>query len=131
MEDEAAELTTMIAKLVKMVLEEGEQKKIVWVCAPLSEVERAELVAFLRDNMDVFAWSHKDMPGIAPEHTVHCLNIDPAFPPVRQKQRRFSPERDKGINDEVDRLLEIGAIEECFYLAWLSNPVIVLKRMEN
>ena len=41
-----------------------------WVGALLSEIERAELVAFLRGNMDVFAWSHKDTPGIAPERAV-------------------------------------------------------------
>ena len=56
-----------------------------WVGALLSEAERAELVPFLKGNMDVFAWSHKDMPGIAPEHAMHILNIDPTFPPVRQK----------------------------------------------
>ena len=72
-----------------------------WVGALLSKAERAELVAFLRGNIDDFAWSHKDMPGIAPEHTVHNLNIDPAFPPVHQKQRRFAPELDKVINDEL------------------------------
>ena len=63
-----------------------------WVGALLSEAECAELVAFLRGNMDVFAWSHKDMPEIVPENAVHNLNIDSAFPPVRQKQRRFGPE---------------------------------------
>ena len=59
MEDEANKPTTMIEKLVEVVLEEGEQKKIVWVGALLSEAERAELVAFLRGNMDIFAWYHK------------------------------------------------------------------------
>ena len=61
------------------------------VGALLSEVEHAELVAFLRGNMDVFAWSHKDMPGITPEHVMHSLNIDPTFPLVRQKQKGFCP----------------------------------------
>ena len=56
-----------------------------WVGALLFEVERAKLVTFLKGNMDVFAWLHKDMPGITPEHVVHCLKIDPVFPPVRQK----------------------------------------------
>ena len=86
-----------------------------WVGALLSEVERAEMVDFLRGNMDVFAWPHKDMIGIVPEHAVHSLNIDPVFPPIHQKQRRFALERGKAINDEVDRLLKIGVIEECFY----------------
>ena len=128
MEDEADEPTTMIEKLIEVVLEEREQKKIVWIGALLSETERAKLVAFLRGNIDVFAWSHKDVPGITPEHAVHSLKIDPAFKPVRHKQRRFSPERNKAINDEVDRLLEIGAIEECFYPVWLCNQVLVHKK---
>ena len=119
---------TTIEKLLKVVLEEREQKKTVWVDALLSEAKRAELVTFLRGNTDVFAWSHKDMPGIAPEHAVHSLKIDPAFPPVRQKQRRFAPEPNKTINDEVDRLLEIGAIKECFYPVWLCNPIVVPKK---
>ena len=97
-------------------------------CALLFEAERAELVTFLRGNIDVFAWSYKDMPGISLEHTVHSLKIDLAFPPARQKQIRFSPEWNKVINDEVDRLLEIRAIEECFYPVWLCNPVVVPKK---
>ena len=128
MEDEADEPTTTIEKLVEVVLEERKQKKTVWVGALLTKTERGKLVAFLRGNMDVFAWSHKDIPGIAREHTVHNLNIDPEFPPIRQKQRRFASERDKVINDEVDKLLEIGAIEECFYPVWLCNPVVVPKK---
>ena len=115
---EADEPTTTIEKLVEVVLKEGEQKKTMWVGALLSEAERAKLVAFLRDNMNVFAWSHKDMPGIAPEQAVHSLKIDHAFPPVRQKQRRFVPERNNAINDEVDRLLEIGGYRRMFYALW-------------
>ena len=82
MEDEFDEPTTTIKKLVEVILEEGEQKKTVWVSALLPEVERTKLVSFLKGNMNVFVWYHKDMPGIAPEHAMHSLNIDPAFPPV-------------------------------------------------
>jgi len=56
------------------------------------------------------------------------LNIDPSHPLVRQKQRRFAPERNKVISDEVDMLLEIDAIEPCQYLEWLSNLVVVEKK---
>ena len=83
MEDEVDEPTTIIEKLVEVVLEEGEQKKTVWVGALLLEAKRAELVSFLKGKMDVFVWSHKDLPGIAPKHAMHSLNIDPAFPLVR------------------------------------------------
>ena len=92
MEDEVDEPTVMIEKQVEVVLKEREPRKTVWAGALLSEAERAELMAFLRDNMDVFAWAHKDMPGIELEHTVHCLNIDPTIPPIHRKQRRFALE---------------------------------------
>ena len=48
------------------------------------------LTTFLKDNQDVFAWSHEDMPGIDPSIIVHKLNVLPSFPLVRQKKRVFA-----------------------------------------
>ena len=47
-------------------------------------------MAFLRDNQDVFAWSHEDMPEIDPSVIVHRLNVSPSFSPIRQKKRVFA-----------------------------------------
>ena len=33
----------------------------------LSPEMRTRLIQFLKENLDVFAWSHEDMPGISPE----------------------------------------------------------------
>ena len=41
-----------------------------------------DLTGFLRINQDVFAWSHKDMPGIDPSVIVHKLNVNPATSPI-------------------------------------------------
>ena len=43
---------------------------------------RKELALFLKNNRDVFAWSHEDMPGISMNTMVHKLNVYPSFPPV-------------------------------------------------
>ena len=59
------------------------------------------LTAFLRDNQDVFAWSHENMPRIDPSVMVHKLNVSPSFPPIRQKKQVFAQERDKAIAVEV------------------------------
>ena len=69
---------------------------------------RQALVAFLKMNQDVFAWSHEDMPGIDPSVIVHRLNINPSL--IRQKKRVFAQERDKAITEEVRKLLEAGFI---------------------
>ena len=44
---------------------------------------RQALTTFLKDNQDVFAWSHEDMPRIDPLIIVHKLNVSPSFPSVR------------------------------------------------
>ena len=51
---------------------------------------RQALITFLRENKDVFAWSHEDMPGIDLLIIVHKLSVSPSFSPVRQKKRVFT-----------------------------------------
>ena len=52
------------------------------------------LVAFLKENQELFAWSYEDMPGIDSLVMVHRLNVSPSSPPIRQKRRVFAQERD-------------------------------------
>lgn len=54
-EKEKDEPIATIEKLVEVVLDEADLKKIVLVCALLSEVEQEELVNFLKMNENVFA----------------------------------------------------------------------------
>ena len=44
---------------------------------------KKDLIRFLRENIDVFAWSHEDMPGIDPSVIAHHLNVYPSSKPVR------------------------------------------------
>ena len=127
-EDEKDVLESTIEELLEINLDPEDLSKTVLVGVHLTEKEKKKVVECLKRNKDVFAWSHKDIPGVDPEEAEHCLNIDPSYPPVRQKQRRFAPERNKVISDEVDRLLEIDAIEPCQYPRWLSNVVVVKKK---
>ncbi|KAI3747104.1 hypothetical protein L6452_09549 [Arctium lappa] len=80
------------------------------------------------DHYDCFAWTHEDMVGIDPSIISHKLNIDPSFKPIQQKRRKFAPERNKVINDEVDNLLKTGKIREVKYPDWLANVVVVQKK---
>jgi hypothetical protein len=49
----------------------------------LSPEIKETLVAFLRQNENVFAWSDEDMPGIPPSVIVHKLMVDPSHRPVK------------------------------------------------
>jgi hypothetical protein len=50
------------------------------------------------------------MPGIPREVIEHKLGIDPSYKSVKQKERRYTPERRKTIRQEVNKLLEAGFI---------------------
>jgi hypothetical protein len=57
----------------------------------------------------------------------HKLGIDPAFKPIKQKERRYTPERRETIRLEVNKLLEAEFIRPIDYPSWLANPVLVEK----
>ena len=78
--------------------------------------------------MDVFAWTHSDMTSINPVHASHKLNDIPPARPIRQKVRRFHPDRHRVIQAEVDNLLKAGFIMEIKYPEWLANVVVVPKK---
>ena len=67
------------------------------------------------------------MGGIDPAIITHILNVSPSFKPVKQKRRSLDPERQKAINEEVNKLLKAGAIREVEYPEWLANVVLVKK----
>jgi hypothetical protein len=67
------------------------------------------------------------MPGIPREVIEHKLDINLAFKPINQKERRYIPERRETIRLEVNKLLEAGFIRPVDYSSWLANPVLVEK----
>ena len=82
------------------------------------------MLSFLSQNHDCFTWSHEDMTGINPEVTVHHLQVDLDYQPVKQKRRKFTFERNKIINEEIQELIDIGSIQEVQYTEWLAKVVI-------
>nr|CAN61771.1 hypothetical protein VITISV_041899 [Vitis vinifera] len=68
------------------------------------------------------------MRGIHPSIASHRLNVFSTAKPVRQKIRRFHPDKQKVIRDEIDKLLESGFIREVAYSDWLANVVVVPKK---
>ena len=71
------------------------------------------------------------MGGIDPAVITHKLNISPSFKPIKQKRMSFTPERQKAINEEVNKLLQAKAIREVEYPDWLANVVLVKKENEK
>ena len=113
--------------LENISLDEDDPKKSTRIGANLEEKMKDDLIHFLRENIDVFAWCHEDMPGIDPSVITHRLNLYPSSKPVQQKKMVFALERDNAIKEEMQKLTVAKFIREVYYPDWLANVVMVKK----
>jgi hypothetical protein len=102
--------------------------KQVRIGSELDPKSEAVLVEFLRANVEVFAWSPSDMPGIPRDVAEHSLDIRARARPVKQPLRRFDEEKRRAIGEEIHKLMAAGFIKEVFHPEWLANPVLVKKK---
>jgi hypothetical protein len=102
--------------------------KALSISATFDPKYKTVLIDFLRANIDIFAWSPSDMPGIPREVAEHALEIRAGSKPVKQRLRRFDEEKRKVIGEEIHKLLEAGFIKEVHHPEWLANPVLVKKK---
>ena len=116
-----------VETLEEVELVEGKVTKTTRIGMTLSPKMKSMLIQFLKENLDVFAWSHEDMPGISPKVIEHKFNVNPEKKPVQQKQWAFTPERNQAITDEVAKLLTAGFIREVYYPEWLANVILMKK----
>ena len=96
-------------------LDEDNPKKSTRIGADLEENIKMDLIHFLKENIDVIAWSHDDMPGIDLSVITYSLNVHLSSKHMRQKKRVFAPERDNVIKEEVQKLTLAKFIREVYY----------------
>ena len=107
--------TEPVEKLEEILLHDSKLDQTTKIGTLANPAVRQALTTFLRNNRDVFAWSHEDMPRIDPLVMVYKLNVSPSFPPIRQKKWVFTPERDQAVAEEVRKLHEASFIREVYY----------------
>jgi hypothetical protein len=65
------------------------------------------------------------MPGVPRELPEHRIDVNEGSKPVKQRLRRFSPDKRMAIKKEIAKLMAAGFIREILHLDWLANPVLV------
>jgi hypothetical protein len=98
-----------------MLLCEDIAEQKVLLGSQLSEEQEKNLLRFLFNNKDVFAWSANDLCGVNRDVIEHSLNVDPSFRPRKQRLRKMSDDKAEGARNEVKRLLSAGVIREVKY----------------
>ena len=77
--------------------------------------EKEELLAFLRRNIDVFAWNAYETSGVDPYFICHHLHVNPVVLLRKQPPRRSFKEHFDAVKEEVNKLKQAGAIKKVFY----------------
>ena len=108
--------------LVKVTIGD-DLEKFFQIGSQLPQREREELIEFLKQNIDVFAWNTYEALGVDPEFICH----QSISSPQKQLRRRPSKEHVEAVREEVAKLKQAGAIKEVFYPEWLANTVVVKK----
>ena len=106
----------------------NELPKIIKIGTTLSPSEKEQLVELLRENLEAFAWSYKDMPGVDTDIVQHRIPTNPDVKPVKQKLRRMKPEWALKIKEEVIKQIEAKFLKVVEYPEWLANIVPVPKK---
>ncbi|XP_074337069.1 uncharacterized protein LOC141674249 [Apium graveolens] len=105
----------------------NEPSKKVKIGSGLEATFKEERVSIIQGYSDIFAWSPRDMPGIDESITMHSLDVNPERKLVKQKRRNLAPERQKAIDEEIEKLLKAGIKCEVKYPKWLENVIMVKK----
>ena len=79
-------------------------EKFFQIRSQLLQRERKELIEFLKQNIDVFAWNTYKAPGVDPEFIRHHLNVNPLVAPKKEIPRRPSKEHAEAVREEVAKL---------------------------
>ena len=68
------------------------------------------------------------MPGVPRELAEHRIDVNKSSKPIKQRLRRFSPDKKATIKKEITKLMAAGFIREILHLDWLANSVLVQKK---
>ncbi|GJX35230.1 reverse transcriptase domain-containing protein [Tanacetum coccineum] len=107
-------------------------------CRTIHNTQNVKIPGKRRNGNDTKQQSHPDgicndqsadMTGVPQHMAEHRLNVREGCPPVRQKKRGQAPERNKAIQEEVEKLVDAGIMKEVHYHT-LYQPGHVKTRWE-
>ena len=68
--------------LVKVTIRD-DLEKFFQIRSQLPQQEIEELIEFLKQNIDIFAWNTYEASGVDPEFICHHLNVNPLIAPKK------------------------------------------------
>ena len=89
--EERRTLAKPVEMLEDILLDESNPDKFTRIGTSVEEKTKQELVGFLKQSTDVFAWSHKDMLEIDPSVITHRLNVSSSYKACFSEEESVRP----------------------------------------
>ena len=77
----------------------------------------------------MFAWNLYEMPKVDPNFITHRLNVDPLVTPKKMETKEINKTTRGTVKEEVKKLKQERSVKEVFFPEWLSNTVVVKKKI--
>src|SRR6202011_3745123 len=90
---------------------------------------KEKYISLMSSFADVFTWDYSDLNTYDTNIIQHTIPIKPNQKPFRQKLRRLNPKLLPLIEKEVNRLYKSGIIVPIRFSDWISNLVLVRKKI--
>jgi hypothetical protein len=65
------------------------------------------------------------MSGVPRELAEHRIDVNEGSKLIKQRLRRFSPDKTEAIKKEIIKLMAADFIREILHPDWLANPILV------
>ena len=108
-------------ELEKVVIGNNKEK-FFQVGAQLHPQEKQELMVFLRKNINVFAWSAYEAPGVDPDLICHHLNVNLVVVPKKQPRGVHLKSILRFSKRKCSSLSRLGLLKRCFTLSGWPIP---------
>ena len=90
----------------------------------LSVLQEEKLCNMLKEHLDAFTWSYKEIKGVHRSVCTHHIYIKEGCKPVRQPQRRMNPTLKDIVKEELQKILDAGFIYPISDSDWVSPLVL-------
>nr|GEY67368.1 reverse transcriptase domain-containing protein [Tanacetum cinerariifolium] len=124
-------ITRAAEEMIKVAIHLEYPEQTITIGSTLTKEGHKALCGLLRRNLDIFTWIPEDMTWVPRHIAEHRLNIREGCPLVRQKKRSQEPERNKELQEEVEKLVDVGIMKEVHYHSWLLNLVMIDWKVES
>ena len=106
-----------------------EKPKMIKLSKTLPAHIKNKYLEFFKEFTDVFAWSYEDLKSYDTEIIQHKIPLKEKQKPYKQKLHRINTVQLPLVEKEIKKIYDAGKIVPLKYLEWVSNLVLVRKKI--